>query len=316
MKNNKVWLIVLIGILFLAGIWVVRHSRPQLEGKVSGKPQVIVSMPLLKHLVSRIGGNEITVVSIVKGAGCNHEYEPTSQDLKLVAGSALFIKVGMGFDRWADQLIKTVAPKGMRFFDASQGISPLAATEADEDDATDQHHDSAVVEENHHHADNPHYWGSPDNVKIMARNILTALLEMVPEKKLQLTKNYNEYINELEQVCTGLKARVDALPDKRIVSYSAAFPYFYQYFGFQNLATVESTCEQEISPKHLAKIARLIKEKQVKVLVGETVYPNLPENLARETAAKLVLLWPGTNEAEDYPATIKENVEKLVTALR
>ncbi|HYH01540.1 MAG TPA: metal ABC transporter substrate-binding protein, partial [Bacillota bacterium] len=171
-------------------------------------------------------------------------------------------------------------------------------------------------EDHHHHLDNPHYWGSPDNVKTMARNILTVLVKLVSNKKLQLTRNYNEYIKELDQICTGLKAKVAGLPDKRVVSYSAAFPYFYQYFGFENLATVESTCEQEISPKRLAEIAKLIKEKQVKVLVGESVYPKLPENLAQETAAKLVLLWPGTNEAEDYPATLKENVEKLVNVLQ
>ncbi|NLW46930.1 MAG: hypothetical protein GXY86_06305, partial [Firmicutes bacterium] len=48
----------------------------------------------------------------------------------------------------------------------------------------------------------------------------------------------------------------------------------------------------------------------------EAVYPKLPENLAMETGAKLVLLWPATNESGDYLETLTENVMKLVAALQ
>lgn len=302
-------LITLISILVIGGFLVFLRPSDRMEGKVTGKLHVVVSMPLLKHLVSQIGGNAVTVTSIVKGASCNHEYEPTSQDLKQVAGSSLFIKVGMGFDRWVDELIRTVARPQLLVLDASQGIIPLQ-------EEVEAEHDHEATEADHHHEGNPHYWGNPENVKTMAKNILNILIKILPEHKEQLIQNYTAYLRELDTVTAELKAKVAALTDKRIVSYSAAFPYFYQYFGFENLITVESTCEQEISPKRLAETARFIKEQRIQVLVGETVYPDLPENLVQETGTKLVLLWPGTNESEDYLATLRENVEKLVVALQ
>jgi len=115
-----------------------------------------------------------------------------------------------------------------------------------------------------------------------------------------------------------LGAEVAALSDKRVVSYSAAFPYFYAYFGFENLATVETACEQEVSPKRLLEVARLIQRKRVKVIVGERVYPTptLLESLAKDTGIKVVLLWPVSVESGDYLRTMRENVSKLVAALK
>ena len=79
---------------------------------------------------------------------------------------------------------------------------------------------------------------------------------------------------------------------------------------------METTCEQEISPKRLMEMVKLIKEQGVTVVVGEEIYPQLPDVLAKETGAKVVLLWPTTVESGDYLETLKTNVEKMVSALQ
>ncbi|NLY74989.1 MAG: zinc ABC transporter substrate-binding protein [Firmicutes bacterium] len=297
-------IVIIIGIIIGWSLW----RQPEVEIATGSKLQVTVSMPLLRNLVEEIGGDQVEVTSIINGPSCNHHYEPTSGDLIKATRSALFIKAGMGFDPWVDHLIES-SGKIEAALDASIGIVPMVI-EPSGSEGQDQHADDD------HHTGNPHYWGSPENVKIMAENILNGLIEVLPEKKDYFIHNYREYLAKLDKVVVELKKEAASVPDKKVASYSAAFLYLYRYFGFDNLATVETTCEQEVSPRRLAEVVAKVKANQVKVVVGETIYPKLPENLARETGAELVLLWPTTNESGDYLETLAENVKKLVAALQ
>lgn len=315
---KKRWFLIitlLILILFIG--WFLSKKR-DVDVSTDSKLRIAVSIPLLGNLAEEIGRDEVAVTSIIKGASCNHEYEPASGDMKNVSHSAVFIKVGMGFDLWADKLIAGAA-ENVLVIDASQGITAIKDEVHAHDDEDGDDHEAEIgneAEHHHHELGNPHYWGNPEHVKIMAKNILNGLVQVLPEKKDYFTRNYREYLSRIDQTVSELQSDLAKIPSKKIISYSAAFPYFYQYFGFDNLVTVENTCEQEVSPKRLAEVITLARANQIEVIVGEAVYPNLPENLAKETGAKLVLLWPNTNETGDYLDTLTENVEKLVAALQ
>lgn len=319
---KKTWYIIclLLIAVILVG-WLLIAKRPDVGVSNNSKLQITVSMPLLRDLAEEIGGEEVAVDSIINGPNCNHEYEPASGDLIKVSRSALYIKIGMGFDLWAEKLVET-AGKNVTVIDASQGVIPIISGEDHYEDYKSQaeheedESDTGYEAEHHHEFGNPHYWGDPENVKIMAGNILEGLCKALPEKEAYFTRNYQAYLGKIDRTAAILKAGLDKAATKEIVSYSAAFPYLYHYFGLENLETVETTCEQEVSPKRLAEVATGIKANRVKAIVGEAVYPKLPEILAKDTGAKLVLLWPATNESGDYLETLKENIEKLIEALQ
>lgn len=318
------YLIIFLLIVAIGFGWFL-FNKADVDVSNSSKLQVTVSIPLLRDLVEELGGDVVAVESVINGPNCNHEFEPASGDLVAVSKSAVFVKVGLGFDSWADKLVKTSGEK-ILVIDASHGVTVIKdehdedQPEADEEREGHEEHgaeeDHAEADHHHHELGNPHYWGDPENVKIMAGNILEGLAKAFPEKKDYFTRNYRTYISEIERTVGELKAELNKITDQRILSYSAAFPYFYHYFGLDVLETVETTCEQEVSPKRLAEVITAAKAGQIKVVVGEAVYPKLPENLAKETGAKLVLLWPATNESGDYLETLTENVLKLVAALQ
>jgi ABC-type Zn uptake system ZnuABC Zn-binding protein ZnuA len=95
-----------------------------------------------------------------------------------------------------------------------------------------------------------------------------------------------------------------------------SIPYFYTCFGFKNKATVELSCEQEVSPKDLAKAAKFIKDQKIKVLIGDAAEPKEPEGLAKETGTKVIILWATTDNSGNYLKTLRRNVETLVKALQ
>ncbi|HOP74938.1 MAG TPA: metal ABC transporter substrate-binding protein [Bacillota bacterium] len=307
MAKRWLWM-SFIGLACIICIWAWVAQR-ETGGESGSQIKVSVSMPILKYLTERIGGSEVSVTSIINGPNCNHEYEPTTGDLKQVAASDLYIRVGMGFDRWVDQLVANAAGGRMLVIDASQGITALVEDEED-------HHEEADEDDHNHFEENPHYWGNPDHVLMMAENIMKGLSKIAPDKQSMFEENYRKFKDELNALVNELKERISGLNAKPVVSYSAAFPYLFEAFGINNVITVESTCEQEVSPKRLVEVARVMRQNRIRVLIGEMVYPELPKNLAEETGAQVVLLWPATNESGDYLATLKENIEKLVEALK
>ncbi len=309
------WLIIAAAIL-VAGGWWFMIKKTTLPADSGAKLKVTVSLPLLQNIVERIGGDEVAVSSIIKGSTCNHEYEPSAGDMKQAAGCDLFVKAGLGFDLWVDKLMESAASPKTVILDAARGVTAIHDDE-DEHETENRTHEEEEGEDGHdHELGNPHYWGSPANAKIVAKNILDELITLRPTKQEYFTQNYQRFLAELDQTAAELKIRVEQLKDRRIVTYSAAFPYFFEYFGFENLGTVEEAHEQEVSPKRMVEFVKLMKQKRVKVLVGEAVYPRLPENLAQETGARLVLLWSATDESGDYLKTLKVNIEKMVSALQ
>jgi ABC-type Zn uptake system ZnuABC Zn-binding protein ZnuA len=280
--------------LLVAGLCNLNLDNAAVWAAEKPKLQIVTSLPIVKSIVENVGGVQVKVNSIIKGVACDHEYEPSANDSKQVATCDMFVKIGMGSDLWADKLAKGMLPSKARLLDPAQGIKMLKVRGLE----------------------NPHYWGSPANVKIMAKNICNGLCSARPEQKAYFTQNYRKFVAKIDQTVATLKPQVAQVAKKSFVSYANAFPYFYEFFGFQNLMAVELSCEQEVSPKDLADAAKLMKAKQIKILVGDAAEPNEPDGLVQETGAKKVLLWATTDESGDYLQTLRHNVATLVKALQ
>lgn len=311
MKKNTVILICLL--ILAAGLASVLYFGRSRPAGARDRIEVVVSIPLLKYMADRIGGEEVQVYCIIKGAACSHTYEPTMRDMKQIAGCALAIKAGFGFDTWFEKL--AASAKRAVVIDAAAGVEAIRDEDAHEHEEEHERGEGAA----HGHdreLRNPHYWGNPDNAKLMAANIAAGLSKVRPAKQQDFERNYRALVAEIDKTAGELRAEVAKLAERRVVSYSAAFPYFFAYFDIENLVTVETTCEQEVSPKRLLETARLMRNERIEVIVGDRTYPQLPENLAKETGARLVLLWPATDESGDYLRTMRENVNVLVEALK
>jgi ABC-type Zn uptake system ZnuABC Zn-binding protein ZnuA len=293
MKNHKNILNIVIAIMLIVPLGIIISKSVNAVTKDNNQIKVMTTLPLLKNIVEKIGGRKVNVNSIVKGPNCDHEYEASAGDMKKVATCDIFFKIGMGSDPWADKLVGTLE-KNVLFIDSSRGIKTITV----------------------HHLENPHYWGSPANVKIMAQNILKSLIKVAPSDQDDFTQNFQQFCREIDQTAAELKLKAAKVKGKEFVSYAGAFPYFYQYFGFKNIATVEISCEREVTPKDLAEAVKLIKAKHIKVLIGDAAEPTEPDGLAKEIKARKVLIWATTNESNDYLMTLRYNVNLLVAALQ
>ena len=114
---------------------------------------------------------------------------------------------------------------------------------------------------------------------------------------------------------------LDNLPNKDIITFHEAFPYFAAEFKLNVVGVIEREPGTEPTPQELADTIKLVNSLPVKVLFTEPQYsPKAAETIANETGAKIFELNPITTGEMDnknfYIDAMKKNADILADALK
>lgn len=246
------------------------------------------------------GIDGVTVTNMTKPqTGCLHDYQLMTEDMKTLEKADAFVINGAGMESFLDKVIKQ--QKSLKVIDASKGIDLLK--DGDEE--------------------NPHVWLSVTDAIAQVKNIAEQLKAADPKHADAYEKNAAAYIKKLEALKTEMHAALDTVPNKDIVTFHEAFPYFAKEFGLNIISVVEREPGTEPTPAELQETIEQVNALPVKVLFTEPQYsPSAAETIARETGAKIYTLDPiVTGEANEqalnaYIDTMKKNMETLKTALQ
>ena len=246
------------------------------------------------------GVDGVTVTNMTKPqTGCLHDYQLMTEDMKTLEKADAFVINGAGMESFLDKVIEQ--RKNLKIIDASKGIELLK----DDDE------------------ENPHVWLSVTDAILQVKNIAEQLKAADPKHADAYEKNAAAYIKKLEALKAEMHAELDTVPNKDIVTFHEAFPYFAKEFGLNIISVVEREPGTEPTPAELQATIEQVKKLPVKVLFTEPQYsPSAAETIARETGAKIYTLDPVvTGEANDqalnaYIDTMKKNMETLKTALQ
>ena len=117
---------------------------------------VVATFSILGDMVERIGGNHVSVTTLVGPDGDAHVYQPSPADARAVQEAKLLFVNGLEFEGWLDRLAEAAAFDGDLVV-ATSGIEPIPF-EDDHDDHGDEHHDHAKEEhgDEHHHDEHAH----------------------------------------------------------------------------------------------------------------------------------------------------------------
>ena len=74
----------------------------------AGKVPVTVSFGAMKELTQAIGGDRVAITVIIPDGTEPHEFEPKASDMMRVKDSKVFIYNGMGMERWAPEMLKSM----------------------------------------------------------------------------------------------------------------------------------------------------------------------------------------------------------------
>ncbi len=286
------------------------------QDSAQAKLPVVASFSILGDFARQVGGDRVSVTTLVGPDGDAHVYSPTPADAKAMAAAKLVLVNGLHFEGWLPRLMKSSGTKAT-MAEATKGITPL--------EADDDHDDKSKGGHAHAHGhDDPHAWQSVANAKLYVANIRDALSAADPAGKASYEANATAYLAELDKLEGEVKAAIARIPAERrkAITTHDAFGYFVKAYGIAFVAPQGVSTEAEASARDVARIIRQVKTQKIPAVFLENVTnPRLVEQIARESGAKVGgRLYSDALSAESGPAgtyirMMKHNISEIEKAL-
>ncbi len=282
----------LIALALLASVGPVRAAD---------RLNVVASFSIIGDFVRNVGGDRVSVTTLVGPDGDAHVYAPTPADAKRVAEAKLVVVNGLGFEGWLSRLLKSAGGKAV-VVTATSGIAPLKrGSQAD-----------------------PHAWQSVANARIYVTNIRDALAAASPADAEAFKANANAYLAELDALDREVREAIAKIPESRrkVISTHDAFGYFAAAYGVQFVAPLGVSTESEASARDVARIITQIRSAKIPAVFLENVTdPRLMGRIAAETGARLGgtlysdSLTGEKGDSPTYIAMVRHNIKALTSAL-
>lgn len=288
-------------VLLLAFVLAACGSATASASPVGGL-QVVTTTTVFADIVRNVGGDRVTVTSIIPAGVGPEDYEPKPDDARLVAGARLIVKNGVGLDDFLDRLL------------GANGEDATVLTLGDGIDTISVNGEA-----------NPHFWLDPTLVRDhYLPAIVTKLSALDPAGAPTFEANAASYAKQLDTLDATLKAQVETIPvaDRKLVTFHDAFPYFARHFGFELVGVILANVGQEPTASDLAALVAAVKATGVKAVFSEAQFSSkLSQTLAEEAGISRVVTTLyndalGPAPADTYLGMMTWNVDQIVSALK
>ena len=276
--------------------------------------RVVAATTDLAAIAAAVGGDLVTVETIVPAAVDPEGFEPRPGDLEKIRNAQMLVRVGLGYDHWLDKLVRQTGNarlmrRGDGYVDASVGI-PLLEVSGQ----------SVINEGGHAHGvANPHYWLDPENGKIVSLGIAEGLARAMPAERARIATNRERFVADLDAKLARWTAQLGPVAGVKLIAYHNSWPYFARRFRLDMIGFIEPKPGIAPSPAQLARLVAAGKKAGVRAVVHE---PYEPEDASRLVAGKLgvpfVLLATSSGSvpaAKDYFGLFDHNVAALAKTL-
>lgn len=328
MKKSLSVVLVVASLLIVAAWVFLKENHGKSEHDSAGSQQdvekivVFTSIVPQTYFVKRIGGERIEVQALVKPGNSPATYEPSPRQMAALSNAKLFFRIGVPFENGFIPKIKAVI-KGLRIVDTRNGIElrKMTAHHYDEDGHEEEHHDHDAhsghdehEHEGHHHGGkDPHIWLSPRLVKIQARTIADALIEVEPDSKALFEKNLNAFLSDLDQLDSELSDALAPVSGQTFMVFHPAWGYLADDYGLkQESIEIEG---KDPSAQRLAQIAEMAKNEDVRVIFVQPQFSKeSATNIAESIGGAVIAIDPLSpdylNNMQHIANTVREALQK------
>jgi zinc/manganese transport system substrate-binding protein len=293
MRRFQFWLICLA----LVTSAPVARAQDRLQDRLN----VVASFSILGDFVRHVGGDRVSVTTLVGPNGDVHVYTPAPADAKKIVDARLVFVNGFGLEGWLPRLVQSSGSKAV-IVTATDGIAPRTIGAA---------------------AD-PHAWQSVVNAKIYVADIRDALVAADPADAEVFRTNAQSYLAKLDALDREVRETIAKIPPERrkVISGHRAFGYFAAAYGIEFIAPLGVSTESEPSARDIAGIITQIKASKIPAVFLENISdPRLVQRISAETGARIGgtlfsdSLSDEKGDAPTYIDMVRHNIKALASAL-
>jgi ABC-type Zn uptake system ZnuABC Zn-binding protein ZnuA len=317
-------------VAFLFGLFSSARTFAAQEKKL----QVVCTLPTLKALTEEVGRERVDVIALAKGDQDPHFVTPTPVLMQRTRSANLFIENGFSLELWADQVVngagnarihrgtpgRIVAGNGIAAMEVPavltremgdihpQGnphvwLDPLLAkTEAGNIAQALKSADPAGA--SLYDSNKADFFRRIDNA--MFGQELLSLVGIDKLTRLAWSGQLHPFLENTKIGGAPLAAKAggwlkaaEPLRGIKAFEFHKVWAYFARAFGLQLVGTIEERPGIPPGPQHVIQVTDKINTEKIPLILVDNFYdPALPNRIAQQTGAKVVLL---PNQVEGEP---------------
>ena len=321
---------IAISALALAGC---ASSTPAVD---DGTVRVVASTNVYGSLVEAIGGDLVTVTSLITSAAQDpHSFEASAQDQLAISKADLVVENGGGYDPFVDTLLKA-SSSNAPVVNASEA-SGLLEADHDHDDASDSSTPSTSSgtddgtgsdddHAGHDHVEgfNEHIWYSFHGVEHVAEAIAEQLSALDADNASTYQANLDAFTAQLETLEASAEALHASTEGKGIAITEPVPLYLLEAAGFTN-RTPEAFSEAieegtDVAPAVLAKTLDLFDSSSVALLAYNSQTASSETEQVRTAAddngVPVVEFTETMPDGADYVSWMTDNLSAISAAVK
>jgi len=296
-------------IIILSSILVVNMHSYGVSTQQSGKIRIVVSVDVLRILVSPIVGDKSEIVSIVPEGVEPHGFVLSPDVIRIALNSDLIVITG--HMEWENDLVERVAeekdvPKSLisiNLLELVRSRGRILRLEGGE---------------------NIHgFWLLPDNAVLIAESLREALSRIRPEYSVELSLNYNSFVarvSSLKDFLQGLSEKYDSGGRKVVIGFYAE-QYVAEALGLEVGAVLVGE-EETVKPESLSRVYNGLRSGNYTcIVVSDTALlmsgvKNALQQISADTGCSIAYVSVvSTGGLKDYDSLMYYNAGQVYSAL-
>lgn len=230
---------------------------------------------------------------VTQNISCLHNYSLQVAQMRSIEAAQVVVISGAELEEFLEDILENVPET----IDASLEIPLLEGSEHEE------------------HGADPHIWLSPENARIMARNICQGLIRKFPAYEDIFQKNLAALCAELDALEQYGKETLAELKCRELITFHDGFSYFAAAFDLDILYAVEEESGSEASAAQLIELIELINSRHLPAIFTEQNSSDAAAGvIAAETGVTIYTL-DMAMAGESYFDAMYHNIDTIKEAL-
>lgn len=289
----------------------IRNASHSAKNDNSEEKSVVTSFyPIYIMSLNLMDGVEgISLTNLAENqTGCLHDYQLTTENMRLLEDASLFIVNGGGMEGFLEDMAKNY--ENLEIIYCNKEI-------LSEDIVLPSHNDEDISE--HEHEENAHYWMNPD-LYIKQVEYLAKMLSMWdPVHSTQYEENKNIYCDKIKKLSDRMDNELLELAGTHIISFHEAFHYLADKLSIKTDYTLDLDGETYLGAGEIADILEKAENSGISFLWAESsTKQSLLSLILKEGNGKTLVLdalIDGENDKNAYINGMEKNIETLRTCI-
>jgi ABC-type metal ion transport system, periplasmic component/surface adhesin len=272
---------------------------------------VVTTTTVFADLVGNVGGDHVTVRSLVPNGGDVHTFDPKPSDAVALSNADVVFMNGLGLDDWLTDLAQSAGQAQLTIIKLGENLTDVQYI------ANDPNESAGGAQPN-----NPHLWMDVLYARKYVDRIRAELDQIDPAHASDYDANATTYDGTLVALDQYVRTQFDAIPQaqRKLVAFHDAFPYYAREYGLTIVGVVVAAPGQDPSAGQIADLISAIRAANVKLILSEVQFPDtLVRQIASETVARVEADLADdalTDTVTSYEQLIRTDTDKIVEGLR